>query len=79
MGKPERRIVKPNPDGGWDVAARNAQRASAHYDNQSDAIDRAREILGNLGGGELEVRGRDGAVRKQDTVPHGNDPRSSRG
>jgi hypothetical protein len=59
MGKPERRIVKPNPDGGWDIAARNAQRASAHYDNQADAIDRARQILGNVGGGELEVRGRD--------------------
>jgi hypothetical protein len=79
MSKSERRIVKPNSDGGWDVAARNAQRASAHYDTQAEAIDRGRQILGNLGGGELEVRGRDGAVRKQDTVPHGNDPRSSKG
>lgn len=79
MPKPERRIVKPNPDGGWDVAARDAQRASAHYDKQSDAIDRARQILGNSGGGELEIRGRDGEVRKQDTVPRGNDPRSSKG
>jgi hypothetical protein len=79
MGNPERRIVKPNPEGGWDVAARNAERASAHFDKQSDAIDRARGILGNLGGGELEIRGRDGEVRKQDTVPHGNDPRASKG
>jgi hypothetical protein len=79
MAQPKRRIVKPNPEGGWDVAARNAQRASAHYDTQADAIDRARQILGNLGGGELEVRGRDGEVRKQDTVPLGNDPRSSKG
>jgi hypothetical protein len=79
MAEPNRRIVKPNHDGGWDVAARDAQRASAHYDKQSDAIDRARQILGNLGGGELEIRGRDGAVRTQDTVPHGNDPRSSKG
>ena len=79
MGQPERRIVKPNPAGGWDVAARNAQRASGHFDRQSDAIDRAREILSNLGGGELEVRGADGRVRQQDTVPHGHDPRSSEG
>jgi hypothetical protein len=79
MTGPERRVVKPNPEGGWDVAARGAERASAHRDNQADAIDRAREILGNLGGGELEIRGRDGEVRKQDTVPHGNDPRSSKG
>lgn len=70
---------RAQPEGGWDVAARNAQRASAHYDKQSHAIDRARQILGNLGGGELEIRGRDGSVRKQDTVPRGNDPRSSRG
>jgi hypothetical protein len=79
MAKPQRRIVKPNSDGGWDVAGRNAKRASAHYDKQGDAIARARQILGNVGGGELEVRGRDGAVRKQDTVPRGNDPRSSKG
>jgi hypothetical protein len=79
MPGPERRIVEPNPDGGWDVTARGAERASAHYDNQDDAINRAREILGNLGGGELEIRGRGGEVRKQDTVPHGYDPRSSKG
>jgi Uncharacterized protein conserved in bacteria (DUF2188) len=79
VSKPERRIIKPNPSGGWDVAARNANRASAHCNTQAEAIDRGREILGNLGGGELEVRGRDGRVRAQDTVPHGNDPRSSKG
>ena len=79
MSKPERRIVEPNSDGGWDVTARGADRASAHYDKQDEAINRARTILGNLGGGELEIRGRDGAVRKQDTVPHGNDPRASKG
>lgn len=79
MNEPERRIVKPNPDGGWDIAARDAQRASAHYGKQADAIDRARTILGNLGGGELEIRGSDGEVRKQDTVPHGSDPRPSKG
>lgn len=42
-----RRIVKPNPEGGWDVAARNAQRASGHFDTQAEAIDRARQIIGN--------------------------------
>jgi hypothetical protein len=79
MSGPERRIVEPNPEGGWDVTARGAERASAHYEKQADAIDRARGILGNLGGGELEIRGSDGRVRKQDTVPRGNDPRSSKG
>jgi Uncharacterized protein conserved in bacteria (DUF2188) len=79
MAESNRRIVKPNPDGGWDVAAREAQRASGHFDRQADAIDRAREIIHNLGGGELEIRGRNGEVRQQDTISPGNDPRSSKG
>lgn len=76
--KPERRIVKPNPDGGWDVAARGAQRASAHTDTQADAIDRAREIVTNLGGGEVEIRGTDGRIRDTRTVGGGNDPNPPR-
>jgi hypothetical protein len=79
MGEPERRIVEPNSGGGWDVTARGAERASAHYEKQADAIDRARGILGNLGDGELEIRGSNGRARKQDTAPRGNDPRSSKG
>jgi hypothetical protein len=46
---------------------------------QAEGIDRAREILGNDGGGELQVRGLDGTIRKQDTVPPGNDPTASKG
>jgi hypothetical protein len=50
----ERHVV-PGSRGGWDVKAPGADRASSHHDNQSEAIDRAREILHNDGGGELIV------------------------
>ena len=69
----------PTPRGGWKVTARNADRASGLFETQAAAIGRAREILGNQGGGELEIRGTDGKVRQQDTIPPANDPRSSKG
>jgi hypothetical protein len=72
-----RRNVVPNPKGGWDVT-RGGDRASAHTNTQSEAIDRARQIVGNLGGGEVAIHGRDGRVRDSDTVPPGNDPNPPR-
>lgn len=69
-----RRIVQPQADGRWEVKAPRADRASAITDTQSVAIDRARDILGNDGGGELTIKGRDGKIRDSDTVPPGNDP-----
>lgn len=79
MTQANQRNVVPNPNGGWDVEKPGANRASAHTDTQAEAIDRARQILGNDGGGELKIHGRDGAIRQQDTVKPGNDPRSSMG
>jgi len=46
---------------------------------QADGIKRGREILGNDGGGELQIRSRKGTIREQDTIAPGNDPRSSKG
>jgi len=68
------RDVVPNPDGGWDVVKPDASRASAHTDTQQQAIDRARDILTNLGGGEVRIHGRDGRIRDSDTVGGGKDP-----
>jgi hypothetical protein len=56
-----------------------ASRASSRHDTQAEAIDAARGYLQNDGGGELKIKGRDGAVRAQDTVAPGNDPRRSKG
>jgi len=77
MSRNERHVV-PNPDGGWDVVAPNAGRASAHVDTQAEGIDRAREIVGNAGGGEVVIHRPNGQIRDSDTVPPGNDPNPPR-
>jgi len=73
MAREERHVV-PNPEGGWDVTKPGASRASSHHDTQSEAEARAKEIVGNAGGGEAVIHGRDGRVRDSDTVAPGNDP-----
>ena len=45
MSKKSDRHVVPSHDGGWDVVAPGAQRASSHHDTQQAAIDHAREIV----------------------------------
>jgi hypothetical protein len=35
-------------------------------------------MLGNQGGGELTIKGRDGLIRSKDTVAPGNDPNPPR-
>lgn len=77
MPRNERHVV-PNPDGGWDVKAPGADRSSAHKPTQGEAIDRAREIVRNSGGGEVVIHGRDGRIRDSDTVPPGHDPNPPR-
>ncbi|MGV9336520.1 DUF2188 domain-containing protein [Nocardia sp. NPDC003726] len=74
-----KRIVQRREDGDWEVRAPGADRASAVVATQAEGIDRGRDILSKSGGGELQIRGRDGTIRKQDTIPPGNDPRSSKG
>ncbi|WP_367188029.1 DUF2188 domain-containing protein [Branchiibius sp. NY16-3462-2] len=78
MSSQNRRHVVPNPAGGWDVQAPGGQRASAHADTQADAIGRAREIVGNAGGGEVVIHGRNGQIRDSDTIAPGNDPNPPR-
>lgn len=68
------RHVTQHPDGGWQVVKPGSERASARTETQAEAIDRAREILGNDGGGENVIHGRDGRIRDSDTVAPGNDP-----
>lgn len=69
-----RRHVVPSDKGGWDVKAPGASRASAHADTQAVAIARAKEIVGNAGGGEVRIHGRNGKIRNSDTVAPGKDP-----
>ena len=77
MSRNERHVV-PNLDGGWDVTAPGADRASAHRDTQAEAVGRAREIVQNSGGGEVVIHDREGRIRDSDTIAPGNDPNPPR-
>ena len=59
---------------GWSVQKAGAERASGVFDTQREAEKRAKEIVGNLGGGEVRIQGKDGKWRDSDTVSPGNDP-----
>jgi hypothetical protein len=63
-----------NPKSGWDVKASGAKRASANEKTQAAAEKTAKKIVGNAGGGEVVIHGRDGRIRDKDTVAPGNDP-----
>ncbi|MFD4814657.1 DUF2188 domain-containing protein [Streptomyces sp. NPDC058418] len=76
--RPNKRDVSPRNDK-WVVTTPGADRASAVLPTQAAAVARAKEILANNGGGELRVRGKNGQVREQNTVPPGNDPKRSKG
>ena len=68
------RIVQPNDKGGWVVRKPGAARPSAVADTKAAAVRRAEEIVGNGGGGEVVVHGRDG--RSQRTIRRAATPRS---
>ena len=77
MRKTERYVV-PNPDGGWDVVAPHAKRASSHHEKQAQAEAAAKQIVANLGGGEVRIQGRDRLWRDSDTVAPAPDPNPPR-
>lgn len=72
MGKNDRFVVKHSE--GWAVKKPHAERASAVTRTQSEAERRAKEIVHNLGGGEVRIQDRQAKWRDSDTVPPGNDP-----
>lgn len=78
MTKRNARHVTPHPDGGWQVTAPGASRPSARTPTQAEAIDRARDIIQNSGGGEVVIHGRNGQIRDSDTIPPGHDPNPPR-
>jgi hypothetical protein len=66
-GNDNDRYVVRRPDG-WAVVKEDHERASAVTRTQQDAIARAKEITGNLGGGEVRVQNRHGQFREGDRV-----------
>lgn len=67
------RYVTKHPKG-WAVQAPSGKRASSVHATQREAEQAAKRTVGNLGGGEVRIQGRDGKWRDSDTVPPGNDP-----
>ena len=59
-GNDKDRYVVQRPEG-WAVVKEDHKRASALERTQKAAIERAKEITGNLGGGEVRVQRRDGS------------------
>lgn len=73
MSDKDRHVV-PDGDGGWRVVKPNVDRASSKHETQADAQDRAREIIQNVGGGELATHNRKGQIRDKDTIAPAKDP-----
>ena len=73
MSKDRDRIVYRR-GGEWVNKRNDAGKASSTHPTQSEAIEAAKEMLRNQGGGELSVKGLDGKIRSKDTISHGKDP-----
>lgn len=74
MSKDRDRTVYRRDDGKWANKRNDAARASSLHGTQREAIDAAKKMLQDQGGGELTTKGRDGLIRSKDTIPPGQDP-----
>ena len=73
MSKDRDRTVYRSGDK-WVNKRNDAERASSKHGTQKEAIQAARRMLQDQGGGELTTKGRDGIIRSKDTIPPGRDP-----
>lgn len=67
MAENDRWVVE-YPDGGWAVVREDRERVSDVLQTQEEAIARGHVIVGNLGGGELVIKGKDGQIREKLTI-----------
>jgi Uncharacterized protein conserved in bacteria (DUF2188) len=74
MPNKNNRTVYQRDDGTWVNKRNETEKASGLHQTQAEAIQEAREMLQNAGGGELTIMGRDGLIRSKDTIAPGNDP-----
>jgi hypothetical protein len=69
------RTVYKRDDGKWVNKRNDAERASTVHDTQKEAMETAKIMLHNQGGGEVTVQSTNkGQFRIKDTVPPGHDP-----
>ena len=74
MSKDRDRTVYRRNDGKWSNKRNDAGKASSVHKTQKDAIESARGMLKNQGGGELTIKAKNGKIRSKDTIYPGNDP-----
>ena len=74
MSKDTDRTVSRRDDGQWENKKNSASKASSVHKTQKDAVDTAKNMLENQGGGELTTKGVDGKIRSKDTIAPGKDP-----
>lgn len=74
MSKPQDRTIYRRDDGRWANKRNDSNRPSSIHDTQKGAVNSARGMLQNQGGGELTIRGISGKIRSKDTIAPGNDP-----
>ncbi len=74
MSKKRDRMVSQKADGSWQNKRNSASKASSVHGTQSEAVEAAKQMLTNQGGGELSIQGTNGRIRSKDTIAPGNDP-----
>lgn len=78
MSKSNDRMVYKR-DNEWVNKANGNSRVSSTHSTQREAIESARTMLKNSGGGELTIKGTNQLIREKNTIPSGNDPRNIKG
>ena len=73
MGENDRTVYRRR-NGRWVNKRNSASRAASAHDTQAEAVERAREMLRNAGGGDLTTKGVNGMIRSKDTIAPGSDP-----
>jgi hypothetical protein len=66
---PNRRNIKRNPSGGWDVLREGDRRAAVRVDTKERALARAREVVRREGGGEVRLINDAGKIVRSSRVP----------
>jgi hypothetical protein len=62
------RYVKKASGGGWDIVKEGHRRATAHGATKADAVEAARKLVLQEGGGEIQVLNRTGKITAESTV-----------
>ena len=68
---PKNQHVVPDGIGGWNVKGAGNSKATANFNTQAEAINRATQIAQNQNS-ELLIHGRNGQIRERNS--YGNDP-----